>query len=119
MRSDSRQSSWMKYSWKCARFRISSCCRSIENCCTWPRRKLASGVPVAAAVVASIGRFVKRLLNVNDPVGEGGCRTFRRSHRQSAPILMECRPFSQVRESATCVTLVPKSDAVLGGDPSC
>ena len=45
-RSDSRQSSWTKYSWKCARFRISSCCRSIENCCTCPSRKLASGVPV-------------------------------------------------------------------------
>ena len=74
---------------------------------------------MAAAVVVSVGRFVKRLLNVNDPVGEGGCRTFTRSHRQSAPILMECRPFSQVSESETCVTLVPNADAVFGGDPSC
>ena len=74
---------------------------------------------MAAAVVGSIGRFVKKLLNVKDPVGEGGCRTFTRSHRQSPPILMECRPFSQVRESDTCVTLVPNADAVLGGDPSC
>ena len=47
-RSETLQSSWMKYSWKCARFRICSCCRSIENFCTCPSRKLASGVPVLA-----------------------------------------------------------------------
>ena len=105
----------MKYSWKCARLRISSCCRSIENCCTWPSRKLASGVPV----LAMPGRSVNRLLNVNDPVGDGGCRTFSRSQRRSAPILKVCRPFSQVRESAISVTLVPKSVAVFGGEPSC
>jgi hypothetical protein len=32
---------------------------------------------------------------------------------------MVWRPFSQVSESAICVTLVLKSDAVLLGDPSC
>ena len=86
----------MKYSWKWARFRISSCCRSIENCWTWPSRKLASGVPVLAAVVASVGRLVNRLLNVNWPVGDGGCTTLSRSQRRSAPTLTVCRPFSQV-----------------------
>ena len=38
------------------------CCRSIENCCTWPSRKLASGVPV----LAMPGRSVKRVLKVKD-----------------------------------------------------
>ena len=56
---------------------------------------------------------------MNDPVGDGGCTTFRRSQRRSAPILSVCRPFSHVSESAISVTLVPKSDAVFGGDPSC
>ena len=110
-----RQSSWTKYSWKCARFRIWSCCRSIENCCTWPSRKLANGVPV----LAMPGRSVNRLLKVNEPVGDGGCMTFSRSQRRSAPSLNVCRPFSHVSESAIWVTLVPKSVAVFGGDPSC
>ena len=65
------------------------------------------------------GRSVNRLLKVNDPVGDGGCTTLSRSHRRSAPILIVCRPFSQVSESAISVTLVLKSDAVFGGDPSC
>src|SRR5438034_6135769 len=45
--------------------------------------------------------------------------TLSRSHRQSRPIFTACRPFTQARESATSVTLVLKSDAVLGGEPSC
>jgi len=59
------------------------------------------------------------LLNVNEPVGEGGCTTSRRSHRQSSPILIEWLPLTQLNESATSVTLVWKFDAVLGGDPNC
>ena len=70
-------------------------------------------------MLAVPGRSVNRLLNVNEPVGDGGCTTFSRSQRRSAPILSVCRPFSQVSESAICVTLVPKSVAVFGGDPSC
>jgi len=76
---------------------------------------LASGIPV----LATPGRSVNRLLNVNDPVGDGGWITFSRSHRQSSPSLKVCFPFSQVSESATSVTLVPKSEAVLTGEPSC
>ena len=87
----------------------------MENCWTCPSRKLASGVPV----LATPGRSLKRLLKVNVPVGEGGCKTFSRSHRRSAPIFSVCRPFSHVSESAICVTLVPKSVAVFGGEPSC
>ena len=49
----------------------------------------------------------------------GGWITLSRSHRQSSPIFMVWRPFSQVSESAICVTLVLKSEAVLFGDPSC
>ena len=45
--------------------------------------------------------------------------TFSRSQRRSAPIFSVCRPFSQVSVSAICVTLVLKSVAVFGGDPSC
>ena len=64
-------------------------------------------------------RSVNRLLKVNEPVGDGGCTTFSRSQRRSAPILIVCRPFSHVSVSAICVTLVLKSVAVFGGDPSC
>src|SRR3954462_13719106 len=105
----------MKYSSTWARLRIGACCASIENCCTCPSRKLASGIPV----LATPGRSVNRLLNVNDPVGDGGWITFSRSHRRSAPNLNECRPVSHVNESAICVTLVLKSDAVFAGEPSC
>src|ERR1700682_3543569 len=108
------QSSWMKYSWKCARSWIGPCCRSIEKVWTRPSRKLASGVPV----LGPPGWSVNRLLNVNDPVGDGGWITFSRSHRQSSPIFSVWRPFSQVNESATSETPVLKSDAVLGGEPS-
>jgi hypothetical protein len=110
-----RQSSWTKYSWKLARSRISSCCRSIENACTCPSRKLASGVPVFAVP----GRSLPMALNVNAPVGDGGWITLSRCHRQSNPALTVCRPVTQVSVSATSVTLVLKVVAVLGGDPSC
>ena len=70
-------------------------------------------------VLATLGWSVNRLLNVNDPVGDGGWMTFRRSHRQSNPILSEWRPLTHVSESATSETLVWKSDAVFAGDPSC
>lgn len=40
------QSSCAKYSWMWARGRITLSCRSIENCCTCPSRKLARGSPV-------------------------------------------------------------------------
>ena len=56
---------------------------------------------------------------MNEPVGDGGWMTFSRSQRQSNPILTVWRPFTQVSESATSVTLVLKSDAVFGGEPSC
>jgi hypothetical protein len=59
------------------------------------------------------------VLKANDPVGQGGWITLSRSQRQSSPILKVCLPFSQVSESATSVTPVLKSDAVLTGDPSC
>ena len=116
---DMRQSSWTKYSSNCARLRIRDCCRSIENCWTCPSRKLANGVPVALAVVALVGRLVNRFVNVNWPVGDGGWITFSRSQRRSAPSLIACRPFCHVSESAICVTLVPKSEAVDCGEPSC
>ena len=87
----------------------------MENSWTWPSRKLASGVPVFGVP----GRSLPIALKVNDPVGDGGWTTFRRSHRQSSPILSVCRPFNQVSESATSDTLVLKSDAVFGGEPSC
>ena len=48
-----------------------------------PSRKLASDVPVLAVA----GRSVNRLLNVNDPVGDGGWMTLSRTHRMSAPSL--------------------------------
>ena len=115
MRDEARQSSCTKYSCTWARFRIGCCCRSIENCWTWPSRKLASGVPVPVTP----GRSVNRLLNVNEPVGDGGWTTFRRDHRKSAPTLIVWRPASQVSVSASWVTLVPKSVAVFGGEPSC
>src|SRR5262245_38187167 len=105
----------MKYSWNRARSRISDCCRSIEKLCTWPRRKLASGVPV----LATFGRSLPSVVKVNDPVGEGGWITFSRSQRQSNPILNAWRPVSHVKESATSETLVLKFDAVFGDDPSC
>ncbi len=59
------------------------------------------------------------VLKANVPVGEGGWTTLRRSHRQSSPIFRVWLPFSHVNESASWVTLVLKSDAVLFGDPSC
>jgi hypothetical protein len=80
-----------------------------------PEKELASGVPV----LATPGRSLPSALNANDPVGDGGWTTLSRSHRQSSPILIVWRPFSQVSESATCDTLVLKFDAVLGGEPSC
>ena len=49
--------------------------------CTCPSRKLASGAPV----LVRPGRLVKRLVKVNDPVGDGGWMTFSRSQRQSSP----------------------------------
>src|SRR4029453_19201329 len=45
--------------------------------------------------------------------------TFSRSQRRSAPSLMVWRPFSHDTESAMWVTLVLKSVAVFGGEPSC
>ena len=71
------------------------------------------------ARVAVPGRSVNRLLNVNEPVGEGGWTTLSRAQRRSAPILIVWRPFNHVSVSAIAVTLVPKSVAVLAGDPSC
>ena len=62
---------------------------------------------------------MKRLLNVNEPVGDGGWITVSRSHRQSSPSLMVCRPFNHVSESAISVTLVLKSEAVFVGEPIC
>src|SRR5437773_192330 len=105
----------MKYSWKCARSWMVDRCKSIENVWTWPSRKLASGVPV----LAMPGRSVNRLLNVNDPVGNGGWITFSLSHLQSKPVLSVWRPFSHVNESATSETLVLNRDAVFCGEPSC
>src|SRR5450759_3562170 len=105
----------MKYSWKRARLRIGACWRSIEKLWTWPRRKLASPIPV----FATPGRSEKRLLKVNDPVGDGGWTTFSRSQRQSSPIFTMCRPFSHVSESANSVTDVLKSETVFDGEPSC
>ena len=78
-------------------------------------KKAREGVPVFAVP----GRSVKRLLKVNAPVGDGGWMTLRRSQRRSAPALMVWRPFTHVSVSAICVTLVLKSVAVFGGDPSC
>src|SRR3989442_14560121 len=109
------QSSWMKYSWKRARSWISDCCTSIEKFCTWPSRKLASGVPV----LATPGRSLPSALNVNDPVGDGGWITFSRSQRQSSPIFIVWRPLIHVSVSATSETLVLKLVALFGGDPSC
>ena len=83
--------------------------------CTCPSRKLANALPV----LATPGRSLPTVLKANDPVGDGGWITLSRSHRQSSPIFMVWRPFSQVSESAICVTLVLKSEAVLFGDPSC
>src|SRR5438094_10296640 len=102
----------MKYSWKRARSWIGFCCKSIENVCTCPSRKLASGVPVFAVP----GKSLPMALNRNDPVGDGGWITFRRSQRQSSPVLNVCRPATQVSESATSVTPVLKFDEVFGGD---
>ena len=82
--------------------------------CTCPSRKLANALPVPATP----GRSLPTVLKANDPVGEGGWTTLRRSHRQST-IFMVCRPFSQVSESAISVTLVLKFDWVFIGDPSC
>jgi len=59
------------------------------------------------------------LLNVKEPVGDGGWMTSRRSHRRSAPALTVWRPRSHVSVSAISITPVLKSDAVLAGDPSC
>ena len=61
----------------------------------------------------------RALLNVNDPVGDGGCMTFSRSQRRSAPDLDRVPPLSHVSVSAISVTLVLKSVAVFGGEPSC
>ena len=83
--------------------------------CTCPSRKLANALPV----FATPGRSLPTVLKTNDPVGHGGWITLSRSHRQSRPIFTVWRPFSQDSESAICVTLVLKSDAVLFGDPSC
>src|SRR5262249_59959126 len=90
-------------------------CRSIEKFCTCPRRKLAGGVPGWATP----GWWLRMGLNVNEPVGDGGWTTFRRSHRQSSPAFTAWRPLSHVNASAISDTLVLKFDAVLGGDPSC
>jgi hypothetical protein len=87
----------------------------MEKVWTWPRRKLAKGVPVLAVP----GRSEPSVLKEKDPVGDGGWTAFNRSHRQSKPVFSVCRPFTQVNVSAISVTLVSKSDAVLAGDPSC
>src|SRR6185295_14247929 len=87
----------------------------MPNVCTCPSRKLANAFPV----FATPGKSLPTVVNANDPVGDGGWTTLSRSHRQSSPIFMVWRPFSQVSESAICVTLVLKSEAVLVGDPSC
>ena len=51
------------------------------------------------------GRSVNRLLKVNDPVGDGGWMTLRRS--SGGPLELELwRPFSHVNGSAIPVTLV-------------
>src|SRR5262245_26722115 len=83
--------------------------------CTWPSRKLAKALPV----FATPGRSLPTVVKANDPVGQGGWTTLSRSHRQSSPVFTVWRPFNQVSESAISVTLVPKSDAVLAGDPIC
>ena len=70
-------------------------------------------------VFAAPGKSLPIALNRNDPVGDGGWMTFRRSQRQSSPVLNVCRPANQVSESASSVTPVLKFDAVFGGDPSC
>ena len=88
---------------------------SIAKVCTCPSRKLANGLPV----FVTPGKSLPTVLKTNDPVGHGGWITLSRSQRQSSPILTVWRPFSQVSESAICVTLVPKSEAVFVGDPSC
>src|SRR5262245_30545286 len=87
----------------------------MEKVCTCPSRKLANALPV----FATPGKSLPTVLNANVPVGDGGWTTLSRSHRQSSPTFMLWRPFSQVSESATCVTLVLKSEAVFVGDPSC
>ena len=58
-------------------------------------------------------------VNWNSPVGDGGCTTFRRDHRRSAPAFTVCAPRSHVSVFAICVTLVLKSVEVLAGEPSC
>ena len=83
--------------------------------CTCPSRKLAKALPVPATP----GRSLPTVLKTNDPVGHGGWTTLSRSHRQSSPTFMVWRPFSHVSVSATWLTLVLKSEAVLLGDPSC
>ena len=94
---------------------MSDCWNEIAKFCTWPSRKLANGLPVPVTP----GKSLPTVLNVKLPVGQGGWITLSRSQRQSRPIFTVCRPFSQVSESAICVTLVLKSDAVFIGDPSC
>src|SRR6185436_2158236 len=94
---------------------MADCCRSTEKFCTWPSRKLASGVPVFAVP----GRSLPSALNLNEPVGDGGWMTSSRSHRQSAPTFHVWRPTTHVSVSAISVTFVLKFDAVFGGEPSC
>ena len=69
---------------------------------------------VADAYVAAA-----KLVKAKNPVGQGGWITFSRSQRQSSPAFTVWRPFSHVSESATWVTLVLKSEAVVVGDPIC
>src|SRR5262245_571912 len=83
--------------------------------CTCPSRKLANAFPV----FATPGRSLPTVVKINEPVGHGGWMTFNRSQRQSRPAFTVWRPFSHVSESATSVTPVLKSEAVLVGDPTC
>ncbi|PYR40183.1 MAG: hypothetical protein DMF93_11740 [Acidobacteria bacterium] len=70
-------------------------------------------------VVDAPGRSLPIALKVNDPVGDGGCITSSRSHRQSRPAFSVWRPVVHVSASVISVTLVVKFEAVFGGDPSC
>src|SRR5262249_13332727 len=109
------QSSCANHSSNHARGCSTFCWRSMENCCTCPSKKLASELPVPVTPL----RFVNRVLKVNEPVGEGGCRTSSREIRLSTPNLMVCRPCCQAAVSAISVTSVRNDESVLAGGPSC
>ena len=79
-RSFTFQSSWTKYSWKCARSWICVCWRSIEKSCTCPSRKLASWMPVVVFPGRSLPSVDER---------EGAGRRRRLKHVQSLPAIVE------------------------------